>query len=56
MKFGKHPSGGGVTARAPAKSIKQANTGRIASNIVVRFFIFLVRFLAFRELSLKEQL
>jgi len=46
-----------VTARAPGKTVTQAKTGKQASNIVLRlFFIFLVRFLAFRELSLKEQL
>src|SRR5439155_10535694 len=40
VKFGKHPSGAGLTARAPGKSAKQAN-GRMAINIVLRFFIFL---------------
>jgi len=44
--------------RALGKGARQANTGRMASNIVLRFFIFfvLLRLLAFRELSLKEQL
>src|SRR5881396_4423528 len=41
VKFGKHPSGGGLTARAPGKSAKQPNTGTMAINIVLRFFIFL---------------
>jgi len=40
VKLGKHPSGAGVTARAPGKSAKQVNTGRMAINIVLRFFIF----------------
>jgi hypothetical protein len=48
-----------MTARAPGKSAKQANTGRMAINIVLRFFIFfdfLFIVLAVRELSLKEEL
>src|SRR5213079_960904 len=58
VKLGKHPSGAGLTACALGKGARQANTGRMASNIVLRFFIFfvLLRLLAFRELSLKEQL
>src|SRR5205823_11174958 len=58
VKLGKHPSGAGLTARALGKTAKPANTGRMASNIVLRFFIFFFRFIfsAFRELSLREQL
>src|SRR5438552_18915892 len=47
VKFGKHPSGAGLTARAPGKSAKQANTGRMAINIVIRFFIFFNSFYLF---------
>src|SRR6266496_5763661 len=55
VKLGKHPSGAGLTARAPGKSAKQANRGRMATTIVIRFFIFLFCFVfsTFRELSLK---
>src|SRR5262249_58401599 len=42
VKLGKHPSGVGLTACAPGQRAKQANTGRIATNIVLRFFIFLI--------------
>src|SRR5262249_30540626 len=59
VKLGKHPSGAGLTACAPGKSAKQANTGRMAINIVLRFFTFLdfpFIVLAVRELSVKEQL
>jgi hypothetical protein len=53
VKLGKHPSGAGLTARAPGKNAKQVNTGRMAINIVFWFFIFLVfRCLALREVSL----
>src|SRR5436309_13433727 len=40
VKLGKHPSGAGLTARAPGKSAKQANTAMMVINIVLRFFIF----------------
>src|SRR5215475_16055864 len=59
VKLGKHPSGAGLTARAPGKSARQANTGRMVINIVFRFFTFLdfpFIVLALRKLSLKEQL
>src|SRR5439155_17210536 len=49
VKFGKHPSGAGLTARAPGKSAKQANTGTMAINIAFRFFIFLFRFRYFEQ-------
>ncbi len=38
-----------MIARAPGKTVKQAKTGKMASNIVLRFFIFFVSFLSFRE-------
>src|SRR2546429_9829324 len=40
VKLGKHPSGAGLTARAPGKSAKQANTGTMTINIAFLFFIF----------------
>src|SRR5437016_10965696 len=41
VKLGKHPSGGGLSCPcAPGKNAKQANTGRMTINIVLRFFIF----------------
>src|SRR5439155_12300400 len=40
VKLGKHPSGAGLTARAPGKSAKQAISSRMAINIFLRFFIF----------------
>src|SRR5437667_6007635 len=49
VKFGKHPSGAGLTARAPGKSAKQANTGSIAITIVLRCFIFLSSFCCFEQ-------
>src|SRR4030095_13334173 len=50
VKFGKHPSGAGLIARAPGKSAKQVKTGRMAINIVLRFFIFLISFSYFGQL------
>src|ERR1051326_2407253 len=58
VKFGKHPSGAGLIARAPGKNARQANTGIIAANIVFGSFIFSVSLVVsvVRKLSLKEQL
>src|SRR5206468_10641030 len=42
VKFGKHPTGAGLTARALGKNAKKASTGRMAINTVLRFFNFLI--------------
>jgi hypothetical protein len=40
VKFGKHPSGAGLTARAPGIIAKQANNGTMVINVILRFFMF----------------
>src|SRR5213592_1119218 len=40
VKLGSHQPGDGLTARAPGKSAKHINIGRMAINIVFRFFMF----------------
>src|SRR5262249_30668016 len=52
VKLEKHPSGGGLSCPcAPGKNANQVNTGRMAINTVLRFFIFLF---SFRCLAVSE--
>src|SRR6266404_9348273 len=55
VRLGKHPSGGGVTARAADKSKKQPNTNRMGCNVVLGFFIFLVRFISQLSVSSRSR-